>query len=274
MYYLYHIPGKKIGVTRNLNKRVTQVQGYKPSEYEVLESSNDIDYISKKELELQKSFGYRIDRKPYKNLYKMKINVTEQTTTFPCPLNKLKGQLMDNAKLNWETPFGKIALDIELIHWIVDNAHESMYNTNRCYVYNKALWEKFAKINSLESLQKHITKSNITEPDCYVPDNFRAARAVAHFDLIRAWANERGLYEKGDIKTQAIKLQEEVGELAKAILENNEADIVDAIGDSVVVLTNLAHLSGFDIEHCIQEAYNEISNRKGKIVNGTFIKDE
>ena len=51
-YYLYHIPGKKIGVTRNLNKRVTQTQGYKPGEYEVLESSTDIDYISKKEIEL------------------------------------------------------------------------------------------------------------------------------------------------------------------------------------------------------------------------------
>ena len=239
------------------------MQGYKPGEYEVLESSKDIDYISKKELELQKSFGYRIDHKPYKNLYKMKINVTEQTTTFPCPLNKLKGQLMDNPGLNWETPFGKIALDIELIHWVVKNAHESMYNSNRCYVYNKALWEAFTKINSLESLQKHIAKfkPGTTEPNNDI------------FDLIRTWANERGIYKKGDKKTQTIKLQEEVGELAKAILENDEAETVDAIGDIVVVLTNLAHLSGFKIEHCIKEAYNEISNRKGKIVNGTFIKD-
>ena len=47
-YYLYHIPGKKIGVTRDLNKRVTQVQGYKPGEYEVLESSSDINYISER----------------------------------------------------------------------------------------------------------------------------------------------------------------------------------------------------------------------------------
>ena len=255
-FYLYHIPGKKIGVTRNLNKRVTQVQGYKPSEYEVLESSTDINYISKKELELQKSFGYRIDHKPYKNLYKMKINVTEQTTTFPCPLNKLKGQLMDNLELKWKTPFGKIALDDKLINWIVINGQVSMYNTNRCYVYNKALWEAFTKINSLESLNEYI-KSN---------KNI--------FDNIRTWAQQRGLYDKGDVKTQAIKLQEEVGELAKAILENNDADIIDAIGDSVVVLTNLAHLSGFNIEDCIEEAYNEISNRKGKIVNGTFIKDE
>lgn len=83
MYYLYHIPGKKIGVTRNLNKRVTQTQGYKPTEYEVLDQSDDIDYISQKELELQKSYGYKVDIKPYKNLFKMKINVTDQTTTFP-----------------------------------------------------------------------------------------------------------------------------------------------------------------------------------------------
>jgi len=54
MYYLYHIPGKKIGVTRDLNTRVTLIQGYKENEYEVLEQSEDIDYISDREIELQK----------------------------------------------------------------------------------------------------------------------------------------------------------------------------------------------------------------------------
>ena len=58
-YYLYHIPGKKIGVTCDLNNRVTVQQGYSPGEYEVLESSDDIDYISSKEFELQKEYGYR-----------------------------------------------------------------------------------------------------------------------------------------------------------------------------------------------------------------------
>ena len=52
MYYIYHIPGKKVGVTRNLDNRVTLAQGYKPDEYEVLDSSDDIDYISQKEIEL------------------------------------------------------------------------------------------------------------------------------------------------------------------------------------------------------------------------------
>ena len=53
MYYIYHIPGKKIGVTRNLNTRVTLIQGYKENEYEVLEQSDDINYVSDREIELQ-----------------------------------------------------------------------------------------------------------------------------------------------------------------------------------------------------------------------------
>ena len=57
IYYLYHIPGKKIGVTRDLNNRVTKQQGYFPDEYEVLDHSTDIDYISKREIELQQSYG-------------------------------------------------------------------------------------------------------------------------------------------------------------------------------------------------------------------------
>ena len=110
MYTIYHIPGKKIGVTRNINKRVTEQQGYAPDEYEVLLTSDDIDYISTMEIELQKSYGYKVDRQTYKNLInkrnKMNINATEQTSTFPCPLNKLKGQLMDNLDLSWETSHG------------------------------------------------------------------------------------------------------------------------------------------------------------------------
>ena len=69
MYYLYHIPGKKIGVTRDLNSRVTLQQGYRPGEYEVLLTSDDIDYISDKEIELQKSYGYKVDVKLYKKLF-------------------------------------------------------------------------------------------------------------------------------------------------------------------------------------------------------------
>ena len=93
------------------------------------------------------------------------------------------------------------------------------------------------------------------------------------FQPIRDWAQTRGLYEKGDPKTQYIKLMEEAGELAKAILKNDDKEFVDAIGDCVVVLTNLAKLKGYTIEECINSAYNEIANRKGQMVGGTFVKE-
>ncbi len=93
------------------------------------------------------------------------------------------------------------------------------------------------------------------------------------FENIRIWADERGLYDKGDPKTQTLKLIEEAGEICRAVLKNNHDDVVDGIGDCVVVLTNLAELQGVSIEECIAQAYNEIKNRKGKMDNGTFKKD-
>jgi len=260
MYYLYHIPGKKIGVTRNLFIRVTKQQGYKPNEYEVLDQSEDIDYISDREIELQQSYGYKIDRVKYKNVVnKMNINPTDQTTTFPVPVNKLKGALMDNLGIEWDTWLGKFKISTETIPWIVANAKTSMYNTDRCYIYNKAYHEAF-----------------IAEPAYAGPAFPKKEKLYSHhnqFELIREWAKERGITDKGDIKTQYVKLQEETGELAQAILQNNQADIIDAIGDAVVVLTNLATLAGVNIEHCIDAAYGEISNRTGNMVNGTFVKD-
>ena len=226
MYYIYHIPGKKIGVTRNLNKRVTEQQGYASDEYEVLLSSTDINLISNMEIELQKSYGYKRDRTLYKNLFKsnMKINPTEQTSTFPVPITKLKGNLMDNIGIEWETPDYKFKLSQEHVTWIMQNAKASMYNENRSYIYNKAFYEAFFN-------PKH-------NPDV-TPDRF---------DLIRFWAKDRGLYDKGNSHTQYVKLQEEAGELAKALLKNDKPEIIDAIGDIVVVLTNLAHLEGYNIE--------------------------
>jgi NTP pyrophosphatase (non-canonical NTP hydrolase) len=265
MYYLYHIPGKKIGVTRDLNTRVTLIQGYKPSEYEVLDQSDDIDYISDKEIELQKSYGYKVDRKKYKNLFKkMKINVTEQTSTFAVPLNKLKGHLMDNIDLKWETSHGEFNLDLQTINWIMDNAKVSMYNDNRSYIYNKAFAEFLEKVKLHNKPLNTI--GGLTMPDYN--------KTLMMFNKIRTWAHDRGLYEKGNTMTQYVKLQEEAGELAKALLKDDQLEVIDAIGDMVVVLTNLAHQRGVYIETCIQSAYEVINKRTGKMINGTFVKDE
>ena len=266
MYYLYHIPGKKIGVTRNLNNRVTLIQGYKPNEYEVLDQSDDIDYISDKEIELQKSYGYRVDNQKYKNLFKkmIGINVTEQTSTFAIPLNKLKGHLMDNMGMSWETSHGTFELDIQTIKWITDNAKMSMYNDKRSYIYNKAFSEFLYKVE-LHNKPLNLI-GGLTMPDY--------DKSQMMFNKIRTWAETRGLYEKGDPMTQYVKLQEEAGELAKALLKDDQPEVIDAIGDMVVVLTNLAHQRGVYIEECIQTAYEVINKRTGKMINGTFVKDE
>ena len=255
MYYIYHILDKKIGVTCDLYNRVTLQQGYSEDEYEVLDSSEDIEYISAKELYLQREYGYRVDLIPYKDLKskpeqikfnKMNVNVTEQTTTFPVPVRKLKGRLMDNIGMKWSTSHGSFEITLSTIEWIMSNINISQFSQDRCYVYNKAFAEA--------------VKTNNTNNDSV-------------FELIRQWAKERGIYDKGDDRTQYVKLMEEAGELAQSLLKNDEPEIKDAIGDMVVVLTNLAHMRGFDIEDCIQSAYDVISKRTGKMQNGTFVKD-
>ena len=94
------------------------------------------------------------------------------------------------------------------------------------------------------------------------------------FEPIRNWAKEKGILDKGDVKTQYVKLQEEAGELAKALLKNDKPEIIDGLGDCVVVLVNLAKLAGYNLEDCINEAYSVISNRKGQMEGGTFVKNE
>ena len=286
-YYLYHIPGKKIGVTRDLIDRVTKQQGYALDEIEVLEQSTDINYISDRELELQLSHGYKVDKQKYKDLYinkpktknKMHINATEQTSTFPVPVSKLKGRLMDMMGRTWETLHGEFEINMETIPWIMENVKTSMYTTERSYIYNKAFAKYFqVKTRSEEAerfpfgkdayqiyLDTLTTRSNGTL-DYMKTDN--------RFQLIRDWAGERGLYSKGDTKTQFCKLMEEAGELGRAVLKDDKEEFVDAIGDMVVVLTNMAHLGGTTIEKCIDTAYDVISKRTGKMVNGTFVKDE
>jgi NTP pyrophosphatase (non-canonical NTP hydrolase) len=89
---------------------------------------------------------------------------------------------------------------------------------------------------------------------------------------IRDWAIERGL-NVGEPSRQMLKLTEEVGELASAIAKGNKELLIDSIGDIYVVLTILAMQYQLDVEQCIRAAYDEIKDRKGKTVNGVFIKE-
>ena len=268
-------------MTCDLYNRVTEQQGYESHEYEVLEESEDIDFASNMERMLQESYGYKVDRVPYNKLkcnnMKMNINVTDQTTTFPCPVNKLKGQLMDNIGMEWETDHGDCKLTDKSIKWIMRNVKESMNNENRCYIYNKAFSRWFDNNDPYngKTLTGALSPTGIQQKlECCDDDCKCQNLNPSHFDLIREWAEERGLYDAGDPKTQTLKLMEEAGEICRAVLKKDEPEIIDGIGDCVVVLTNLAHLCDTSIEECIEIAYNEIKDRKGKMDNGTFKKND
>jgi NTP pyrophosphatase (non-canonical NTP hydrolase) len=184
----------------------------------------------------------------------MYTNVTNQTVTFPVPIKDLRTYLTNGLGASFETNYGKYLVNQELIEVIINNARESMFRNTACYVYNKVLFEETNKPIVTEKVTVQPTdQSNI-------------------YDLIRQWADERGIYKTGDTKTQFVKLQEEAGELARAILKNDKLEFMDAIGDMVVVLTNLAALDGLKIEDCITSAYNIIKSRQGSMINGTFVK--
>lgn len=94
------------------------------------------------------------------------------------------------------------------------------------------------------------------------------------FNDIRQWAHDRNLIEGSDRFRQMVKLVEEQGELAAGIAKGNTELVVDSIGDMVVVLTILAEQSGLSIEGCIEQAYHEIKDRKGRMIDGVFVKSE
>ena len=255
-YKIYHIPGQKVGCTSNVAKRVEQTQGYKQGEYEILEETDDVVDASKLERFYQKQLGYKTDRTLYYKLVKRKkrmhTNTTSFTTTFYKPKDQIKPE--DIHGLTIETEQGTYDLDTtDKIDWVISNLLPSQFTPKRCFVYNKAMSEAAPFLKPSKA--------------------FNPTEDIEIFSKIRAWAYERGIYDKGDPKTQLIKLYEEAGELAQSTLKQDRDGIIDAIGDCIVVLTNLAHLNTLRIEDCVDAAYAEISSRTGEMKNGTFVKD-
>lgn len=251
MYYIYHIKKVKVGCTNDLKRRVEQIQGYK--EYDILASTDKISHASKLEIHFQKIYNYKQDKNSYlqlminknKKIMTKMIHVTERTLTFKGTEDqKLTGYKfpMLVELLNGE----HIEFDNKTINWILQNNASSQHNKER-FIY-------------VEALLNYLNSGKNTELEI--------------FSNIRTWAEQKGIFEKGDVKTQYIKLQEEAGELAKALLNNEKEEIIDAIGDCVVVLTNLSKLAGYNIEDCILSAYSIINKRTGKMIGGTFVKDK
>ena len=279
-YYLYHVKGLKIGVTSNVKRRVEEEQGFAPDEYEILASSADKEIISRMEFDQQRMFGYSTDRESYAQVTRPKQpyagdkpNVTDQTVTFPCPIVKLDGWMRSKLPLSITIPNKGVALvTLENLNEVMDLVQTSQWRKERCYIYNNKLYDA-CKTQTIQGSNDFMSMT-VNEPSYAYDYKPTASCSKCVFPKIREWAKERGIFDKGDVKTQYVKLMEEAGEVAKALLTNDKAEIKDGIGDMVVVLTNLAHLSGFTIEECIDEAYDVISKRQGDMINGTFVKNE
>ena len=91
--------------------------------------------------------------------------------------------------------------------------------------------------------------------------------------LVIAWATQKGILENGTAIGQASKTIEEVNELVEAIIKDDREEIVDALGDILVTIIIQAEMQGLKLTDCLESAYNVISKRTGKMVDGQFVKD-
>ena len=89
--------------------------------------------------------------------------------------------------------------------------------------------------------------------------------------LVSQWHHDRNLIEGATSKDQVLKLIQEVGELSDSVCKKQ--DVKDDIGDCLVILINIAEREGTTLEECLQVAYEDIKDRKGKMIDGIFVKE-
>lgn len=90
---------------------------------------------------------------------------------------------------------------------------------------------------------------------------------------VAQWADDRNLIKGSDPKSQLLKAMSELGELADGVNKNRRDEIIDGLGDVLVTLIIVAEQYGLNLGYCLAAAYDEIKDRKGRMVNGVFIKE-
>lgn len=90
---------------------------------------------------------------------------------------------------------------------------------------------------------------------------------------VRKWAKDRNLIDGSNPRLQMTKLFEECEELSHALQDDDMGEIIDAIGDIQVVLAVMCAQIGLNIDDCREAAWNEIKDRRGKMVDGVFVKE-
>lgn len=135
-------------------------------------------------------------------------------------------------------------------------------------------WEKygFSSADKLEKLARYFDVSISYLLDYNTNNTFSEL-----ITKVNEWADDRNL-KQADPKIQWMRITEEVGEIRDVLLKPTkftepQAALKDAIGDTLVTIIVLAHQLDLDVTECLGIAYEEIKNRKGKMINGTFVKE-
>lgn len=92
-------------------------------------------------------------------------------------------------------------------------------------------------------------------------------------EAVIQWAEDRNMISPKNTSRQYMKVSEELGEIAEGINKNNREQVEDSLGDILVTLIILAQDLNFDLLDCLNSAYNVIKDRKGKTINGVFVKE-
>jgi hypothetical protein len=130
---------------------------------------------------------------------------------------------------------------------------------------------RFEMLNKLNSEKLKVTVETVHGLKQDVEVDNANVNSSYYVDKIIEWHHDRNLIEGSTDKDQFCKLMQEAGELSDNICKGR--DISDDIGDMVVVLLNIAERNGLTLEHCLAKAWDDIKDRKGRMVDGIFIKD-
>ena len=269
MYTVYHLPQlKKVGCTNNFERRMKE-QDVEPLD-EYRKFIGTLEEASFVEEELRKFYNYKPDSPlTYKEKFMTKSLQMDGSKTIQKISNSpsvgwnelhigaTKEQLR-NDMFKYSTII--LGADSELFTFGPDQ-FETLVKKAKTSQYKDFYWQ----VTTLKKIKSN--EETVENGPC------AHGNVIPEFEQIREWASEKGIYAKGDPKTQLVKLIEEQGEFAKAILNNDQPEIIDALGDMLVVLINLSELSGYKLEDCLSSAYEVISKRTGKMIDGTFVKD-
>ena len=137
-------------------------------------------------------------------------------------------------------------------------------------IFAKAFYEELFE----EDVSKTITYDGKKEQSMLEKKTIDSNSGInVNIEKVEKWFIDRGL-DKADPTKQMLKLYEEMGEVSAGLARNDIDEIKDGIGDVLVVLIGLSMQLGISVEECLNIAYNEIKDRKGKLINGVFIKEE